>query len=138
MEDADRVENKPRVFVAMPFAPEMEDVFYYGIQSPVRQLGYICERVDQEAFTGGILEQVKMRIENAEMVIADLTGANANVYLEVGYAWGKDRPTVLLANKKDELRFDVRGQRCLRYQSIKDLENQLTTELKSLRGNRKA
>jgi hypothetical protein len=136
--DAAQVERKPRAFVAMPFAAEMEDVFYYGIQSPVRQLGYICERVDQEAFTGDILEQVKMRIQNAEIVIADLTGANANVYLEVGYAWGKGRPTVLLANKKDELRFDVRGQRCLKYQSIKDLENQLTTELKSLRGNRKA
>ncbi len=126
------VENKPRAFVAMPFSPEMEDVFYYGIQNPVRQLGYICERVDQEAFIGDILEQVKMRIENAEIVIADLTGSNPNVYLELGYAWGKGRPTVLVANKKDELKFDVRGQRCLKYQSIKDLEIQLTTELKGL------
>jgi nucleoside 2-deoxyribosyltransferase len=116
----------------MPFSEEMEDVFYYGIQNPVRQLGYVCERVDQEAFTGDILEQVKMRIENAEIVIADLTGSNPNVYLEVGYAWGKGRPTVLVANKKDELKFDVRGQKCLKYQSIKDLEKLLTTELKSL------
>lgn len=136
LQTAEQVDRKPRAFVAMPFAPEMEDVFYYGIQNPVRQLGYICERVDQEAFTGDIIEQVKMRIENAEIVIADLTGANANVYLEVGYAWGKGRPTLLVANNKDELRFDVRGQRCLKYQSIKDLEKQLTTELKSL-SNRK-
>jgi len=130
-----QVERKPRVFVAMPFAPEMEDVFYYGIQNPVRQLGYICERVDQEAFTGDILDQVKMRIENAEIVIADLTSSNPNVYLEVGYAWGKGRPTVLVANKKDDLKFDVRGQRCLKYQTIKDLEKLLTTELAGL-GNR--
>ena len=129
---AEQVEHKPRAFVAMPFSPEMEDVFYYGIQNPVRQLGYICERVDQEAFTGDILDQVKMRIENAEIVFADLTGANPNVYLEVGYAWGRGRPTVLVANKNDELRFDVRGQRCLKYQSIKDLEKTLTDELKSL------
>ena len=54
----------------------------------------------------------------------------------MGYAWGKGRPTLLVANKKDELRFDVRGQRCLKYQSIKDLEKQLTTELKGL-SNRK-
>jgi hypothetical protein len=136
IEATEQVENKPRAFVAMPFADGMEDVFYFGIQAPVRQLGYICERVDQEAFTGDILEQVKMRIENAEIVIADLTGANANVYLEVGFAWGKGRPTLLVANKKDDLKFDVRGQRCLKYQSIKDLEQQLTTELKNL-GNRK-
>jgi hypothetical protein len=136
LQSAAQVENKPRVFVAMPFSDEMEDVFYYGIQNPVRQLGYICERVDQEAFTGDILQQVKMRIEKAEIVIADLTGSNANVYLEVGYAWGKGRPTVLVANKKDDLKFDVRGQRCLKYQSIKDLEKLLTAELKSLGSNR--
>jgi len=137
LQTTEQVERKPRAFVAMPFAPEMEDVFYYGIQNPVRELGYICERVDQEAFTGDILDQVKMRIENAEIVIADLTGSNANVYLEVGYAWGKGRPTLLVANKKDDLKFDVRGQRCLKYQSIKDLENKLTTELKGLDANRK-
>ena len=132
LQSAAQVENKPRAFVAMPFSQEMEDVFYYGIQNPVRQLGYICERVDQEVFIGDILEQVKMRIEKAEIVIADLTGANPNVYLEVGFAWGKGRPTLLIANKKDDLKFDVRGQRCLKYQSIKDLEKQLTTELKGL------
>jgi hypothetical protein len=136
LQSAAQVENKPRAFVAMPFSEEMEDVFYYGIQNPVRQLGYVCERVDQEAFTGDILDQVKMRIEAAEIVIADLTGSNPNVYLEVGYAWGKERPTVLVANKKDELKFDVRGQRCLKYQSIKDLEKLLTTELTNL-GDRK-
>jgi len=121
----------------MPFAPEMEDVFYYGIQTPVRQLGYICERVDQEAFIGDILDQVKSRIENAEVVIADLTGANPNVYLEIGYAWGKARPTVLVIKKSDELRFDVQGQRCLQYQSIKDLETRLTNELKNLPPSKK-
>jgi hypothetical protein len=136
LESAAQVENKPRAFVAMPFSAEMEDVFYNGIQNPVRQLGYICERVDQQAFTGDVLQQVKMRIENADIVIADLTGSNANVYLEVGYAWGKGRPTVLVASKKDELKFDVQGQRCLKYQSIKDLEKQLTSELKGLGGRK--
>jgi len=121
----------------MPFSSDMEDVFYYGIQNAVRELGYICERVDQEAFTGDILDQVRSRIENAEIVIADLTGANPNVYLEIGYAWGKSRPTVLVINKADKPGFDVQGQRCLRYQNIKDLETRLTNELKSLPPSKK-
>lgn len=132
LQSAAQVEMKPRAFVAMPFSPDMEDVFYYGIQNPVRGLGYVCERVDQEAFTGDILDQVKSRIENAEIVIADLTGANPNVYLEIGYAWGKARPTVLVINDSDKLRFDVQGQRCLTYKSIKDLETRLTRELQNL------
>lgn len=137
LQSAAQVEHKPRAAVAIPFSKHMEDVFYFGIQDPVRRLGYVCERVDREAFTGDILAQVKMRIDNAEIVIADLTGANANVYLEVGYAWGKGRPTVLVANKEEELKFDVQGQRCLKYENIKELQDLLTAELKGL-GDRQA
>jgi len=124
---------KPHAFVAMPFKKEMDDVFYYGIQGPVRSAGYLCERVDQEAFTGDILDRVKQKIESAAVVIADLTGANPNVYLEVGYAWGQERPTVLIAASEKELQFDVRGQRCLTYERIRDLEEALTKELSELK-----
>lgn len=123
---------KPHAFVAMPFKKEMDDVFYYGIQGPVRAAGFLCERIDQEAFTGDIIDQVKKKIEDAAVVIADLSGANPNVYLEVGYAWGKGRPTILLVKDPEELRFDVRGQRCLTYGRIKDLEESLTKELNEL------
>jgi hypothetical protein len=126
-------EEKPHVFVAMPFKKEMDDVFYFGIQQPVRELGFICERVDQEAFIGDILDQVKEKIETATVVVAELTGANPNVYLEVGYAWGKARPTILLIQDEKELRFDVRGQRCLTYERIIDLKKVLTKELQQLK-----
>ncbi len=126
-------ELKPHVFVAMPFKKEMDDVFYFGIQQPVRELGFVCERVDQEAFVGDILDRVKQKIETATIVIAELTGANPNVYLEVGYAWGKGRPTLLLARAEEELRFDVRGQRTLKYERIIDLKEALTRELTALR-----
>ncbi|MBX9720222.1 MAG: hypothetical protein K2X81_02410, partial [Candidatus Obscuribacterales bacterium] len=78
--------ERPHIFVAMPFSPEMEDVFIFGIQGPVQEAGFLCERVDMAIFTGDIIERIKSRIETAALVIADLTGANANVYLEVGYA----------------------------------------------------
>ena len=122
-------EAKPHIFVAMPFRKDMDDVFYYGIQGPVHAAGFLCERVDQEAFTGDILDRVKKRIETASLVIAELTGSNPNVYLEVGYAWGKGRSTILLVKETQELLFDVRGHRCLKYERIKDLEEQLTKEL---------
>lgn len=126
--------EKPHVFVAMPFRKDMEDIFYYGIQRAVHANDLLCERVDQEAFTGDILERVKKKIETATVVIAELSGANPNVYLEVGYAWGKNIPTILLVKKNDELRFDVRGQRCLKYEIIKELEEALTKELTGLLG----
>lgn len=123
---------KPHVFVAMPFTEEMEDIYIYGIQQPAHAAGYLCERVDMSSFTGDILDRIKERIETAALVIADLTGSNPNVYLEVGYAWGKGRPTLLLMREGDKLRFDVQGQRCLFYKNIRDLAKKLGDDLSKL------
>jgi hypothetical protein len=126
-------EKKPHVFVAMPFHKEFEDVFYLGIQEPVRDAGLLCERIDNEAFTGDVLEQVKKRIETAAVVIAVLTGANPNVYLEIGYAWGKGRQTILLVKEEEQVKFDVQGQRYLKYETITALRRALSNELSHLK-----
>ena len=116
----------------MPFADEMSDIFHYGIQGAVNAAGLLAERADLSAFTGEVMEWVRTRISGANLVVADLTNANPNVYLEVGYAWGKGVPTVLLVKSTADLKFDVRGQRCIVYSSIKDLEQKLSNELREL------
>lgn len=124
-------EQKPHIFVAMPFADEMGDLFHYGIQQAISSSGYLCERMDQIPSVGDALARIKQRIKTAVLVVADLTGASPNVYLEVGYAWGCNVPTVLLI-KKDEietLRFDVAGQGCIAYANIRDLEEKLFSAL---------
>jgi hypothetical protein len=126
--------EKQHVFVAMPFAEEMGDLFHYGIRQAVNSNGLLCERIDQEPSIGDVLARIKEKIRTAKWVVAELTGANPNVYLEVGYAWGSGVPTILLV-KKDQvgaLRFDVAGQRCVVYTSIRDLEEKLSSELSVL------
>ena len=123
---------KPHAFVAMPFSPEMEDTYHYGIQGPVKAAGLLCERVDQAVFDGPIIQRIRERIETAKVVIADLSLANPNVYLEVGYAWGRGRPTLLLVRDVKELRFDVASYRCIVYRSIRELESLLAKELQQL------
>lgn len=125
-------ENKKNIFVAMPFSVDFEDIFYYGISGPVNSAGFLCERADMESFTGDVMEWVKSRISSSSLIIADLTTANPNVYLEVGFAWGRDKRTVLLIKDPNELKFDTKGQRCLAYTSIKDLETKLKSELEKL------
>jgi hypothetical protein len=126
--------NKPHIFVAMPFAKEFDDRFHYGIQRAAEAAGFLSERTDLATFVGDVFDWVRERIDSAAFVVADLTTANPNVYLEVGYAWGVRVPTVLLVKEADELKFDVKGQRCLVYSgSIRQLEHLLTRELSSLR-----
>jgi hypothetical protein len=124
--------ERDHAFIAMPFSVEFEDVFHYGIASAVRANGLLCERIDQAVFTGNILARMKERISAATLLVADLTGANPNVYLEVGFAWAASIPTVLVYRSDSELKFDVQGERCLSYGSIKELEERLTGELKQL------
>jgi len=127
-------DKKPVIFVAMPFDKKMDDVFYYGIKGAVNNAGFLCERADQTHFTGDVIDQIKSRINHADLVIADLTQANPNVYLEVGYAWGCGKPTLLIVQEASELKFDVRGQRCLIYNSIRELEELLHKELEDYSG----
>jgi hypothetical protein len=119
-------DSKHLVFVAMPYGDEMTDVFEFGIREPVNTAGCLCERCDREVFTGDVLDRIKSRIAEADVVIADMTGSNPNVYLEVGFAWGKGVQTLLVAREGEELKFDVKTHRCLYYKSITHLRKQLT------------
>jgi len=131
------VHDRQSVFAAMPFAKEFEDVFNFGIQGPVHEAGFRCERMDQVNFVGDVVAEMRKRIQRANFVVADLTGANPNVYLEVGFAWACARPVVLLARNTGELRdslhFDTRGHRCLHYETITELSDKLRAEIAGLR-----
>jgi hypothetical protein len=126
-------ERKTKLFVAMPFAPEHSDVWEIAIQESCQTAGIICERVDKEAYTGDILSQIRTRLGNGNGVLALLNDANPNVFLEIGFAWAKGKPTVLIAKTGTQLPFDVRGQKCIHYISIADLRSQLTKELTALK-----
>jgi len=118
--------SKRRVFVALPFSEEFQNVYEFGIYPAVRSCGFICERVDETHFTGDVLHRIRGGIEAADLVIADLTEGRPNVYLEVGYAWGRGVPVIFVAKKGEQLHFDVSTHRCIFYgkfsQFTKDLE----------------
>ncbi len=116
----------------MPFSDEFLDVYEYGIFGPVRACGLICEKTDESVFTGDILHRLRDRIETAWLVIADLTGARPNVYLEVGYAWGKGKDVLLLAREDEQLHFDVARHRCVYYKNIRQLARDLEKLLRGL------
>jgi hypothetical protein len=111
----------------------MEDIFFYGIQSPIHALGLLCERIEQDTLTDDLLDQARQRIETASVVVADVTGGNPNVYLQIGYAWGKSRPVVLLAREGETPRFETKTAPLLNYRRIKDVEERLAAALAAMK-----
>lgn len=124
---------KSHAFVAMPFNGDFEDHYDYAILPSVRGRGLLCERVDQQRFTGDVIEYMKDRISSATILLAEVSSRNPNVYLEIGFAWGRGIPTVLLCSDNcEDLAFDIRSQRVIKYGRIKDLEAKLNAELGDL------
>lgn len=117
-------------FVLMPFAAEFEDIYKFGIKEPAAQLEIVAERVDEQIYTEGILERIYRQIDLADIIIADMSGQNPNVFYEVGYAHAKGKICIHLTSNADDIPFDLKHRRHIVYRgSINTLKDQLIEEL---------
>ncbi|MEW6241061.1 MAG: hypothetical protein AB1564_09675, partial [Chloroflexota bacterium] len=62
-----------------------------------------------------ILEDIIASINHSDLIVADLTGSNPNVYYELGIAHAFGRPVILLTQSVSDLPFDLRSYRVLQY-----------------------
>lgn len=62
-----------------------------------------------------ILSGIKEMIQNAYLVIADVTGANPSVMYEVGHAQALGKPLILLADSSRSIPSDLSGLRVIIY-----------------------
>lgn len=99
---------KPFAFVLMPFDEAFEDVYKLGIKPACQAAGAYCERVDEQIFDERILDRIYNQIAKADIVIADMTGRNPNVFYEVGYAHALGKLTILLTKNADDIPFDLK------------------------------
>jgi hypothetical protein len=122
---------KPFVFVLMPFASNFDDIYNLGIESACKDAGTYCERVDKQIFTESILERVYNQIHKCDIIIADMSGKNPNVFYEVGYAHAINKRTILVTNDANDIPFDLKHFPHIVYNnSISSLKNELTKRIK--------
>lgn len=118
-------------FVLMPFDPSFDDIYKLGIKETAEKLGIRAERVDEQIFhKENILERIYGQIDAADLIIADLTGRNPNVFYETGYAQAKGKLCLLLTSRADDIPFDLKHHRHLIYgDSIQNLRQALEKDL---------
>jgi hypothetical protein len=92
----------------MPFSQEFDDVYTFGIRGAAEDAGAYAERVDEQIFTDGILDRIFNQINKADVIVADMTGRNANVFYEVGYAHALGKLVLLLTQNSDDIPFDLK------------------------------
>jgi hypothetical protein len=99
---------KAFIFVLMPFDSKFNDIYTFGIRGATQEVGAYAERVDEQMFTGGILDRIFNQISKADVIVADMTGRNPNVFYEVGYAHALGKVVLLLTQDTDDIPFDLK------------------------------
>ena len=136
MTDIPSFQPKPFVFVLMPFKPEFDDIYRYGIKEACEKAGTYAERVDEQIFQGSILDRIYNQIAKADIIIADMTGRNPNVFYETGYAHALGKPTILLTQHSDDIPFDLKHHYHIVYGGrIGNLASQLEPRVRSFADN---
>lgn len=107
-------------FVLMPFKDKFDSV-YSVLKEVITEAGYVCVRADEIFKPGSILNVIIEMIERADLIIADLTDRNPNVFYELGYAHAIGKNTILLTQKTSDVPFDIRHRRYIRYDVSDDI-----------------
>ncbi|MBL8598844.1 MAG: hypothetical protein JNL14_14000 [Devosia sp.] len=102
-------------FVMMPFG-QWTDMSYRDVFIPaIREAGMEPVRADELFSTGSVIEQIWEQISRAKVLLADLTGKNANVFYELGLAHAANKPVVFTTAQLDDVPFDLRHLRVATY-----------------------
>jgi hypothetical protein len=122
---------RPFVFVLMPFSEDFGDIYELGIRDAADDAGAYAERVDDQIFTEGILDRIFNQINKADVIVADMTDQNPNVFYEVGYAHALGKTVLLITQKADDIPFDLKHRPHIIYEGkITDLRSKLAKRLK--------
>lgn len=109
-----------KCFTIMPFSVRDRDLaayshdsnhwteVYQGLILPaVRAAGLECERDDEDLSTRLITEKILRKIEEADVILCDLSSYNPNVHLELGWALRADKRFVLIQDDLTTFNFDL-------------------------------
>jgi hypothetical protein len=116
----------------MPFDQEFKSIYDDLIKPALEDAGYEVSRADSLLDQQSIMRDIVQGIANADLIIADLSIVNANVFYELGLCHGLGKPTVLIAQSMDEVPFDLRSYRVQVYDTRFDKIHELKQVLRDI------
>jgi hypothetical protein len=110
-------------FIIMPFRAELNFLYLYLRDYLDKKHGLICERGDHRVLTVPLLEKVRKQILDADVILADITGRNPNVFYELGMADAYGKKVILLtADPIEEVPTDIRHLEFIKYNLANHVE----------------
>lgn len=105
--------NKQKVFVIMPF----EDKYFEIYEMLKRQFekDFLFSHAGEEDNQQNILKDIIQAIYDADIIIANLTGLNPNVFYELGIAHTLNKKVIIITEDISTLPFDLKSYRAKEY-----------------------
>lgn len=114
-----------------------DQILNHVIRPAVEPCGYAKPvRADEIDEPGNITSQVIQHVAEDDLVVADLTGQNPNVFYELAIRHARRRPFVQIAELGERIPFDVYGQRTIfldhkNLDSVAEAIDSMTEQIKS-------
>ena len=121
-------------FVLMPFAEQFFLNYEEAIRPALEAAGLRGVHAGEIFGTREIMEDIWESICTARVVVADVTGRNANVFYELGIAHTMGKECVVLTQSPQDVPFDITSRRYIQYAPTKRvaLRDKLERTLKSI------
>ena len=105
----------PSVFVLMPFDDKFNSVFSGFLEKVLQGRKFEVIRADNIESQRSIMRDVIEGIVSCDLIVADLTDSNPNVYYELGIAHALGKPVIHLTQDLEEVPFDLQSYRLIEY-----------------------
>jgi hypothetical protein len=99
-----------------------DQVFKHIIEPVVSALGYSAKRADEMGLPGIITGQLLTAVADSDLVVADLTDHDANVFYELAIRHAAQRPVVQLIDSAQRPPFDLADMRTIQL-DVHDLDS---------------
>jgi len=105
----------PTCFVLMPFMEPYNAYFNSVIAPAIKECGLDPQRGDSIFKAGVVMADIWRLVNKAQVLLAELTTKNPNVFYELGLAHAIGKPVVLISETLEDVPFDLRALRVLPY-----------------------
>ena len=103
------------VFVLMPFDEDFQLVYDHFLRPRLEEVGFKVSRADDIQSQQNILRDIIKGIAESNLIVADLTNANPNVFYELGIAHAFGKPVLLVTQSIEDVPFDLKSYRLVEY-----------------------
>ena len=124
-------------FVVMPFGGQFDEIYDQIYKPALQEVGLKPLRADDIYDNQPIIQDIKKSIQNATLILAEVTGRNPNVNYELGIAHGLGKEVIIVTSNREDIPSDYRHLRYLHYNSSgigwdRTLSRELVTTLKTV------